>query len=70
MSQSRRLGDRRGCRGLGSCCIGLRPRPFIPSRRPDVLRESLTVLAALLVLLLTAALVGPYFIDWTQASVR
>ena len=30
------------------------------------MRESLTVLAALLVLLLTAALVGPYFVDWTQ----
>ena len=30
------------------------------------MRESLTVLAALLVLLLTAALVGPHFVDWTQ----
>ena len=29
------------------------------------MRESLTVLAAFLVLLFTAALVGPYFIDWS-----
>jgi uncharacterized protein involved in outer membrane biogenesis len=29
-------------------------------------RESLTILASCLILILTSALVGPYFVDWTQ----
>jgi uncharacterized protein involved in outer membrane biogenesis len=30
------------------------------------LRESLTILASILIAALTAALVGPWFVDWTQ----
>ena len=30
------------------------------------MRESLTILASCLILILTSALVGPYFVDWTQ----
>lgn len=30
------------------------------------MREILTILASILILILTAALVGPYFVDWTQ----
>ena len=30
------------------------------------MREILTILAAILILILTSALVGPYFVDWTQ----
>jgi len=29
-------------------------------------RESLTILASCLILILTSALVGPYFVDWKQ----
>lgn len=50
--------------GIG-CARAAHPGRSPPNRdRPELLRDSLTVLAILLIGVLTAALVGPYFVDW------